>query len=158
MLELRVVRNHAVIVLVSVVDRRIVPALRFVSSIGIADTRALHLSTDPAETRRLAKDWMDLDLSWLPLHIRDAGTASVPASVWAAVREEAAANRSVTVVLPELDSDRWWHALLHRRAARRIAARLQSLPGVTAVIVPFWAPGDARLGALRAAPPPTAPS
>ena len=138
--ELRLTRRHAVLVLVSVVDRRIVPALRFVSRLGFADTRALHVSIDPDETRRLARDWMNLGLSWLPLHIRDATTGGLAPSVCAAVREEAVSTGSVTVVLPELDSERWWYPLLHRRSARRIAARLQSLPGVTAVIVPFPAP------------------
>ena len=136
LLELRVTRNHAVVVLVSVVDRRIVPALRFVSRLGYRDTRALHISTDPHETRRLARDWMNLGLSWLPLHIRDAIGPSLPLSVREAVLLEAGATGDLTVVLPELDSPRWWYPLLHRRAARRIAAQLQSLPGVTAVIVP----------------------
>jgi hypothetical protein len=139
-LEFRLTRNHTVIVLVSVVDRRIVPALHFVSRLGYADTRALHVSIDADETRRLAADWMNLGLSWLPLHIRDATAPGLPASVRDAVQRERGATESVTVVLPELDSARWWYPLLHRRSARRIAAQLQPLPGVTAVIVPFFVP------------------
>ena len=137
LLEFRLVRNHAVIVLVSVVDRRIVPALRFVSRLGYADTRALHVSVDPDETRRLANDWMNLGLSWLPLYIRDATAPSLPESVCRAVLLDGETTGHLTVVLPELESPRWWYPLLHRRTARRIAAQLQPLPGVTAVIVPF---------------------
>ena len=130
--------------LVSVVDRRILPALRFVSRLGYADTRALHISVDPDETRRLASDWMKLGLSWLPLHIRDATTSPLPVAVRDAVQEEALGTENVTVVLPELDFSSWWHLLLHRRSARRIAAELQGLPNVTTVIVPFsLAPGGA---------------
>lgn len=138
--ELRLRRNHAVIILVSVVDRRIIPAIRFVSRLGYGDTRALHISVSPDETRRLAVDWMNLGLSWLPLHIRDATAGTLALSVRDAVREEARSTGTVTVVVPELDSRRWWYPLLHRRSARRIAARLQSLPGVTAVIAPFFVP------------------
>ena len=138
--ELRVTRNHTVILLVSVVDRRILPAIRFVSRLGSSDSRALHVSVDPEETRRLAVDWMKLGLSWLPLHIREATAETLPVSVRAAVRAEAPAAGAITVVVPELDSPRWWFPLLHRRSARRIAAELQSLPRVTAVIVPFCVP------------------
>jgi hypothetical protein len=149
--ELRLTRNHTVIVLVSVVDRRIVPALRFVSRLGCSDTRALHVSIDPHETRRLATDWMNLGLSWLPLHVRDAPAEGLPAAVRAAVREAAVTTEGVTVVLPELDFPRWWHPVLHRCRARRIAAQLQSLPGVTAVIVPFSVPpsGPGSAGEMR---------
>ena len=135
--ELRATRNHTVILLVSVVDRRILPAIRLVSRLGSNDSRALHVSVDPDETRRLAVDWMKLGLSWLPLHIREATASTLPLSVRDAVRHEAPPTGGLTVVLAELDSPRWWYPLLHRRSARRIAAELQSLPGVTAVIVPF---------------------
>ncbi|MGH9284650.1 MAG: hypothetical protein ACRD0M_03105 [Acidimicrobiales bacterium] len=60
--------------LVSVVDRRILPALRFVSRLPETDVRALHVSVEAFETRRLAEDWMELGLTWLPLHIHDAAT------------------------------------------------------------------------------------
>ena len=130
--------------LVSVVDRRILPALRFVSRLDYSDTRALHISVDPDETRRLASDWMKLGLSWLPLHIRDATTSPLPVAVRDAVQEEALGTENFTVVLPELDSPGLWHLLLHRHSARRIAGELQELPNVTTVIVPFsLAPGGA---------------
>lgn len=149
-LELRLTSHHTVIVLVSVVDRRIVPALRFVSRLGYTDTRAVHVSVDADETRRLAADWMDLGLSWLPLHIRDGTAESLPVSVCDAVRHEVVGATSVTVVIPELDVLRWWHPLLHRRSARRIAAHLQQLPDLTTVIVPFSVPSWRQVSELRA--------
>ncbi len=138
--ELRVRRNHTVILLVSVLDRRILPAVRFVSRLGSSDSRALHVSIDAEETRRLAVDWTKLGLSWLPLHIREGSAESLPVAVRDAVRDEAPPTGALTVVVPELVSPRWWYPLLHRRSARGIAAELQSLPGVTAVIVPFCFP------------------
>lgn len=134
--EPRRTRRHTVIVLIAVVDRRIVPALRFVSRLPQADVRALHVSVDTEETRQLAIDWMHLGLSWLPLHIREAAADGLLASVRRIVEEEADVSKNVTVVLPELDLPQWWHPLLHRRSARRIAHDLQALPGVTTVIVP----------------------
>ena len=132
-------RRHTALVLVSVVDRRILPALRFVSTLPDTDVRALHVSIEAAETRRLAEDWMALGLTWLPLHIHDAVAPSLSNALRDAVLEQAGGARDVTVVVPELDFYRWWQPLLHRRSARRIAHHLQGLTGVTAVIVPYAA-------------------
>lgn len=136
-IELRHARSYPVIVLISAVDRRIVPALRFVSRLPFAEPRALHVSIDAEETRRIAADWMALGLTWLPLHIRDASGGDVAASVRAVIAQESEPGRNITVVLPELNLPRWWHPILHRQSARRIAAQLQRAPDVTPVIVPF---------------------
>lgn len=137
--EHRSKRRHTAIVLVAVVDRRILPALRFVSRLPDTEVRALHVSVEASETRRLAEDWMELGLTWLPLHIHDAATESLADSFRHAVLQQTARSGDVTVVVPELDFHRWWHPLLHRRSARQIAQLLQPLPGVTTVIVPYTA-------------------
>lgn len=137
--ERRTERCHTAIVLVSVVDRRILPALRFVSRLPDTEVRALHVSVEASETRRLAEDWMELGLTWLPLHIYDAATEGLADSFRHAVVQEAPWSGDVAVIVPELDFYRWWHPLLHRRCARRIAQFLQPLPGVTTVIVPYTA-------------------
>ena len=134
--ELPATRDHTVIVLVSAVDRRLVPALRFVARLGCSDALALHVADDPERSRRIAADWMALGLSWLPLQIEEADGTTLEASVRDAVRRHAGAGARLTVVVPELVLTHWWHQLLHHRAGRRIAAQLQRLPGVTAVVVP----------------------
>jgi hypothetical protein len=133
----RTARRHTAIVLVSAADRRIVPALRFVSRLAGTEVRALHVAVDSEETRQLAADWMQLDLTWLPLHIHDSPTEDLLGSVRHAVERAAEETGEVIVVVPELQFTRWWQPLLHRRTARRIAVQLQSLNGVTTVIVPF---------------------
>ncbi len=135
-------RRHTAIVLVSAADRRLIPALRFVSRLAETDVRALHVSVEAAETRRLARDWMKLDLTWLPLHIHDSVTDDLAEAVREAVEREAGKTGDVIVVVPELEFIHWWHRLLHRRSARRIARRLQPLPEVITVIVPFTASLD----------------
>ena len=137
--EHRTKRRHTAIVLVSVVDRRILPALRFVSRLPGTEVRALHVSVEASETRRLAEDWMELGLTWLPLHIHDAASEGLAEAFRHAVVQQAAPSGNVTVVVPELDFYRWWHPMLHRRSARRIAQLLQPLPRVTTVIVPYTA-------------------
>lgn len=135
-------RRHSAIVLVSAADRRIIPALRFVSRLADTDVRALHVSVEAAETRRLARDWMTLDLTWMPLHIHDSATDDLAEAVREAVERETRKTGDLIVVVPELEYTHWWHPLLHHRSARRIAHQLQPLPEVTTVIVPFTAPVD----------------
>ncbi len=138
--EHRTVRHHTAILLVAAVDRRILPALRFVSQLPQTDIRAVHVSIDHDQTTQLAMDWMNLDLTWLPLHIHEHVASTLPASIRDAVQEEASETGSITVVVPEFELRRWWHAFLHRRSARRIARELQVLHYVTTVIVPFSTP------------------
>jgi len=151
LVELRAARSYPVVLLVSAVDRRIIPAVRFVSRLPFAEARALHVSVDPAETSRLINDWMTLALTWLPLHIREAPSGHIAGAIRAAIDDEADTFESVTMVLPELNVPRWWHPLLHRQSARHIASELQDVPGVTTVIVPFT------LTDLSPAPPATGP-
>lgn len=131
------VRHHAVL-LIGPLDRRVVPALRFVNSLPDTDVHALHVSFDTAETRRLAEAWMELDATWLPLRICEPADGRMTPAIRAAVAAEAEdAGAPVTVIIPELELRRWWHGLLHRRTGRRLALALQDLPGVTAVLVPY---------------------
>lgn len=118
-------------------DRRLLPALRFISRLPQTDAWAVHVSFDADQTIQLATDWMNLGLTWLPLHIHDHTAERLGASVAQVVQQEAGAARCVTVVIPELDLYVWWHRLLHRRSARHIAREVQRIPRVTAVIVPF---------------------
>jgi hypothetical protein len=135
-------RRDVGIVLVGAVDRRLLPALAVAATLRDVDLKAVHVATDDADGRRVAESWMRLDLSWVPLEIVDAGRRSLVATVDEVVRRESEdrGRGRVVVIVPELDLPRRWQALLHRGTARRIARRLQPLPGVSTVVVPYAAP------------------
>ena len=59
------------VVLVAAVDRRVLPALAFVPQLAESDVWAVHIAEDAAESHRLARDWMDLGISWPPLHVEE---------------------------------------------------------------------------------------
>jgi hypothetical protein len=128
-----------VLVLVGTLDRRIVPALRFVSTWTGADLRAVHVAIDPAATARLASEWMALDVGWLPLHVHDAVARTLPASIVASVVAEATAAGvdRCTVVVPQLDVPGRWQQLLHRHTGTEIARALARVPGVTTLVAPL---------------------
>jgi hypothetical protein len=127
-----------VLVLVGALDRRIVPALRFVATWTGADLRAVHVVVDAATTRRLASEWMALDLGWLPLHVHDAVGPTLATSIVAAVEAEttAAGVDRCTVVVPQLDVPGRWQQLLHRRTGTEVARVLATVPGVTTLVAP----------------------
>lgn len=128
---------HLVVLLVGAVDRRLVPAVRLLARLPDTELRAVHISLDADASGQLALDWMDVGLSWLPLHIHDSRGETLEDAVRSVVAESTSDRRPVTVVVPELEIPRWWSPLLHRRSARRIARRLQALTTVTTVIVPW---------------------
>jgi glutathione S-transferase len=47
---------------------------------------------------------------------------------------------TLTVVLPELVTARWWQRPLHNQVTRRVRAALRPVPGVVVTTVPFHLP------------------
>lgn len=124
------------VVLVAAVDRRVLPALSLVPQLADCDSRALHIAVDPEASHRLARDWMDLAITWLPLHIEEPGGRTLLESARRVIEREAEDRVRVTVIVPELDLGRWWQPFLHRGTGRAIAWELQALAHVTTVVVP----------------------
>ena len=137
--EARTTHTGLGIVLVDAVDRRVLPALALAATLPNFDVRAMHFSTDEDDVRRTAEAWMRLDLSWPPLDIEDVGERPLLVAVEEVVTRSIDICSRVVVIVPELDLGRWWQVLLHRGRGRRIARRLQSIPGVWTVLVPYSA-------------------
>jgi hypothetical protein len=125
------------LVLVGKVDRRVLPALGLAASLPNFDIKAVHVSIDGSESQRVAEEWMRLELNWAPLEIEDVGERSLMTAIEEIVEREVRSRGRVVVIVPELDLDRWWQAVLHRGSGRRIARRLRSLRGVWTVVVPY---------------------
>ncbi|MDQ1402269.1 MAG: hypothetical protein QOG03_585 [Actinomycetota bacterium] len=136
-------RHHAVtdrglaLILISHVDRRVLPALSLAARLPEFDLKAVHLSFDPLESQQLARDWMELGFAWIPLHITEPGDETFVDSVRSVVEEESEERSRVLVIVPELDLDRWWQTLLHRSTGRRIARSLQALHRVSTIVLPY---------------------
>jgi hypothetical protein len=125
------------LILVGDVDRRVLPAVHLAASLPDFETKAIHVSLDQVASQQLARDWMELELSWVPLHIEEVRGESFLATVQGIVEREAAQRSRVLVIVPELDLDRWWQILLHRSRGRRIARGLHKLRHVSTVVVPY---------------------
>lgn len=124
------------VLLVAALDRRVLPALTLVPMLSGADALALHIAVDREASWRLGRDWMELGVTWLPLHIEEPTSPDVVQSVYDFMAREVGVRPWVTVVIPELDLGRWWQPLVHRATGRSVAWALHDLPRVTTVVVP----------------------
>lgn len=125
------------LLLVGEVDRRILPALMLAARLPELEPKALHIATDPVESRQAANAWMELDLAWMPLHIEEPNGEALLACVQRVVATEAAHRSRVLVIVPELDLNRWWQTLLHRSTGRRIARRLAGDSRISTLVLPY---------------------
>jgi hypothetical protein len=125
------------LILIGAVDRRVGPALKLAAQLQEFEARAVHVAIDPLVTSRVAEDWIELGLSWLPLHIEDPRDEGLAACVCEVVEREARDRSRVIVLVPELDLGHWWHRVIHRGTARHLASRLQRLRRVTTVVIPY---------------------
>ena len=123
------------IVLVEAVDRRVLPALALAPQLQ-GDVRAVHIALDAGASHRLAREWMDLGVTWPPLYVEEPIADTLLACVRGLVEREASSRKLVTVLVPEKDLNRWWQPLLHRGAGRAIAWELRGLRNVTTAVLP----------------------
>ncbi|MEY2477887.1 MAG: hypothetical protein QOG87_3202 [Actinomycetota bacterium] len=124
------------VVLVAAVDRRVLPAVSLLPQLIGSDARALHIATDPEQSYRLARDWMDLGIGSLPLHVEEPMGDTLAGSVRRVIEREVRSRPRITVIVPEMDLGRWWQPLLHRGTGRAVAWELAGLQRVTTVVVP----------------------
>ena len=124
------------VVLVAAVDRRIIAGIGLLPQLVDCDALALHVALDAEQSYHLAREWMELGINTLPLHIEEPDGESLARTVRRVVARERAVRPRVTVIVPEMDLGRWWQALLHRGTGRAVAWELTGLHGVTTVVVP----------------------
>src|SRR5215207_5134599 len=133
--------NHAVVILVGSIDRRVVPAIRQAQHLRAAEIRALHVTEDNEIAHELGLRWMELGLAWLPLHVVEPTMTKLTDAIRAAALDILEAGfREVTVLIPYLAIRQPWQGFLHRQRGRRIAAALSGIPGIAVILVPYHLP------------------
>jgi hypothetical protein len=146
--EARVLRRHAVIVLIDQLDVAAARAIQYARALTPDDLRAVHFDLDPIKTEDLAAAWRNLGFSRLPLDIVECSDRRIPNSAAEVVATALADGETeVTVLVPRREYTHIWHRLLHDRTADSIAQALSSLPHCNLTIVPY------HLGRRRASEP-----
>ncbi len=130
-------RALRVVVPVAWADRAALAALAFARQVS-TDIIAVHVSTEPAEARRLRRRWEELGID-VPLVIIDSPYRAVVQPLLAyidALRREDP-DTPVVVILPEFVPRYPWQYLLHNLTALRLKLALFFRPNVIVADVPY---------------------
>ncbi len=136
--EARILRRHAVIVLIDQLDAAAARAIQYARALTPDDLRAVHFDLDPIKTDDLVVAWRNLGFSRLPLDIvecTDRRIARAAAELVATAL--AGGDTEVSVLLPRREYTNFWHRFLHDRTADSIAQALSVLPHSNVTIVPY---------------------
>lgn len=131
-------RRHRVILPISGVHRGTLDALRYATSLS-DDVTAVHVSIDPEEAERVRLKWE----TWgegVRLVILESPYRLFVEPLISYIEEVMAQRQkhdTVTIVVPQFVSRRWWHNLLHTQTALFLRLALMFRPGIVITDVPY---------------------
>ncbi|MCC6484614.1 MAG: APC family permease [Armatimonadetes bacterium] len=131
--------RHTALIPVPSLHRGIFPALDYARSL-FNDCRALHIEIDPADTARLRKEWEQYVGDEVPLVILPSLYRSLiaPMLVYLDEVQKERENHTVTVIVPEYVSSKWYHSLLHNKNGLLLRLYLLNRPGVIVTNVRYF--------------------
>jgi hypothetical protein len=130
--------KNVAIVLVPGLHRGIVDALRYAQLIS-TDVRAVYVEIDESGTPILRKRW-DAWSNGIPLLILASPYRSLrgPMLRYIDAVQRESGNETVTVVLPEFVSEKWWHNIMHNQAGLLLKLALSGREGVVVSNVRYF--------------------
>jgi amino acid transporter len=132
------VARHRVIMPVSGVHRGTLTALRYARDLS-DDVTAVHVSMDPDEAERLQRKWEQWG-DGVRLVILDSPYRLLLEPLVdyiGEIADQRQPNETITVVVPQFVSRRWWNGWLHTQAAIMLRLALLFKPGVVITDVPY---------------------
>lgn len=124
--------------LIDELDNAAARAVQYARSLRPDELRVVHFDIDANKSEHLRKEWSRLGLARLPLDIVEARDRRVDrAALEYTAAIVADAQTECTVLLPRRLFHSRWQWLLHDRTADRIARAVETVPHVSATIVPF---------------------
>lgn len=131
--------HHTALIPMPTLHRGIFPALDYARSL-FSDCRALHIEIDANETARLRKEWEEYVGDEVPLVILPSLYRSLiaPMLVYLDEVQKERENHTVTIILPENVSSKWYHSLLHNKNGLLLRLYLLNKPGVIVTNVRYF--------------------
>ncbi len=122
--------RHAVLVLVPGLHKGVVRALRYAKSIA-PESEAVFVEMDPKDTPRIQQEWANLGAG-IPLTVLKSPWRSLTEPIIRYTRTIRAERNldTVTVIIPEFVTTRWWHRFLHNQAGLFLKLALMFEPGI----------------------------
>jgi amino acid transporter len=129
--------DHTVLVLVATLNKSVLPALGYATSIS-KRVEAVHVELNPEATAQLKHDWEAWG-SGINLVVLKSPHRSLSTTLLKYIDEvEARSDHDVvTIVIPEFISKKWWHHLLHNQSAITIKTMLLFRPGKVVTTVRY---------------------
>lgn len=130
--------RHRVILPISGVHQGTLAALRYARQLS-DDITAVHVSMDPAAAENLRRKW-EVWGEGVRLVILDSPYRLLLEPLLEYIEEIATQrqpNETITIVVPQFVSRRWWHNLLHAQEALWLRLALLFKPGIVVTDVPY---------------------
>jgi amino acid transporter len=130
-------RNN-VVVLVSGVNNATLQAIEYAETLSPTDLRAVSFGLDPAETAKLADQWLEYKIQ-VPLELEDSPYRDIGQSLVNYLKGFRLddSDRVVTVVIPEFVVGKLRHHLLHGQTALLVKRHMLFEKGVVVASVPY---------------------
>ncbi|HUY86968.1 MAG TPA: amino acid permease, partial [Acidimicrobiales bacterium] len=142
--EVPVMRRHAVVVMVDLMDLATLRALRYGRTLTPDEVHAVHFVIDEDRAASLAHSWQRLSLSRIPLEMVECPDRRlVRAALEYCTNLALDGETQVSVLLPRRFYEKTWSRILHDRTADSIAEGISKVPHVNATIIPFHLGGKA---------------
>jgi amino acid transporter len=136
--EAPVMRRHVVLVFIDTLNVAAARAMQYARTLSPDELRAVHFDLDPIRTEDLTERWSRLGLSHLPLDVVECPQRRLTRGAAEVVAEALGDGQTeVTVLLPRLEHNRFWHRFLHDHTADAIAEAVGVLPHANVTIVPY---------------------
>jgi amino acid transporter len=132
------VRRHTAVVLISGVNRGVIPALQYALSLAPDNVTAVYVDMDPDATEKLRSKWNQWG-SGIPLVVLASPYRSLIRPLMQYIDEVDAQydDDVLTIILPEFVPSKWWHHLLHNQTALLIKGTLLFKRGKVVTSVPY---------------------
>lgn len=132
-----VVRNY-IIVPISSPTRVVLESLKFAKTLS-ADIIALHIATDDESAKRVQSKWDEwnpgIDLEIVHSHYRL--TIQPLLNYVENLQKNKNKQDYITVVIPEFETKKWWHRLLHNQTGWLLHATLVLKKNVSVITIPY---------------------
>jgi amino acid transporter len=133
-----VLPRHVVVVMVGELDMAAARTIQYARVLRPDEMRAVHFNTNARATERLKADSERLGLARLPLDLVDSRESRIDRAALEYVSEVTADGRTeCAVLLPRRASHSRLPRIFQDRTAGRIAIAVETIPHVSATIVPF---------------------
>jgi amino acid transporter len=136
--EAPILQRHVVIVLLDTLDMAAARAIQYARALNPDELTAVHFDLDPIRTKDLTESWSRLGFSRLSLDLVACPDRRIErAAAEVAARYLVDGDTEVTVLIPRLEYNKFWHRLVHDRTADKLVETLSELPHCNVTIVPY---------------------